>query len=360
MSFFTQFNVLDIGTHSLKFFSLDSGKYNQGYKIRDCFSENVSSGLIGGGFTNPKISDLYKFQNLLEQGFSKVSRFREGFFIAIPDRWVKFQMLETELSDEEIASSEYLLWKLKKKLMPAPLQFDCVVDYQIFSITESNGKKTAKIMAGLIHKDIIEVLSTVFCRLRVEVISFDSSTMGIYNLIEEMHPDMSIDRNLIVCHIGHETTNIKIYVKGLLDYERVIEVGGEYFGKKISELENISYSEALKIKETTKYFPVTGREILSAVMRKGIIEKIFGNWLRELQVTFKFYQDRTRISKLPQIFLSGGSSQFYGLPEFLSEYFETPCTLFNPFRGLPLDKNLSEDILQMGPMFAPSLGILVT
>ncbi|MBF0547964.1 MAG: pilus assembly protein PilM [Candidatus Riflebacteria bacterium] len=359
MGFLTQFNAVDLGTHSLKLLSLDTNSIGRGVILKDSIIEPLPDGLLSGGFTNPKIEDLSLFEKTLSNAISQISKYKEGFLVGLPERWVKIHLLDFPISDEDLSSRDFLSWKLKKRLLPPGLSSECMIDFQILSIESSQQKKTAKIMAGLIQQNIIDILSSIFVKLRMEVIGFDSSTMGIYNLLEELFPEHCFNKELIICQVGHETTNIKIFNYGILSYERVIEVGGENFGKKISEMENLSFSEAQLRKISQKYFPLTDLEILGTVPRRGILEKIFGNWLRELQVTFRFYQDRNSKTQLPPIFLTGGSSLFYGLPEFLGDYFDTSCQLFNPFKEITVPTSGNNELLDKGPMFAPSLGMLV-
>ena len=92
--------------------------------------------------------------------------------------------------------------------------------------------------------------------------------------------------------------------------------------------------------------------------KRARIEKVFGNWFRELNVTFRFFQEKYNQARLPSIFLTGGGAQFQGLPEFLSEYFSTRCLLFNPIEEMPLAQKLGPEKRRVGPAFAPCIGLL--
>ncbi len=96
----------------------------------------------------------------------------------------------------------------------------------------------------------------------------------------------------------------------------------------------------------------------SLIDKRGRIERIFGNWLRELNVTFRFFQQKYDVEVVPDVFLTGGSAMFSGLPEFLSDYLETNCMVFNPLESLKTDKKISEEVLKQGAVFAPCLGLL--
>jgi len=356
MNIFTEYVAVDIGTHSLKFFSVSGGDSGGAYIISDCREEALPPGLICGGFTNPTISQIAKFTEIFQKTMSRISSPKAGLIVGLPDRWVKLHLLEMKLKPEEVASSEYISWRLKKTLpLPSP---DTIIDHQILSQTEIDNVLQCNILAGLLRKEIVDLLSEIFLNLKIEVMAFDTSTLGVYNLLEDLHPESTLDRNVIMCHVGHEATVVKIFQNGILRYERVIEVGGEEFSRLLGESENLPFDQAHTLKTKRSFFPITAEDILTKFQQNQAIKKIFGNWLRELNVTFRFYQDKFKVMHLPRIYLTGGSCLFDGIAEFIADYFETPCERFNPLAEIPTTHKCSPDILAQGPQFAPCMGLL--
>lgn len=357
MNLYTDLVAIDIGTNSIKLVAVDPGPGRQGYVIRTMAQTELPQGLVGGDFTSPFISDLTVFKNILAGLVKKVSNTRQGFVIGLPDRWVKLHLANLELSEAERKSPGFLSWRLEKSL-PIPEGMKVLVDYQVLGQAAFGSENMFQVLAAAVKKELIEILSSLTTDLHMEVMAFDTSSLGVFNLFEESFPDKTVDQTVINLHTGHETTVIKAYNRGALMYERVIEVAGEEFAKIISELDTVNLESAMKIKEGEKFFPV-GREDVAALLNKRQrIERIFGNWLRELNVTFRFYQDKFNVSRLPTIFLTGGSAMFEGLGVFLSEYLETPCVVFNPLEEIPLAKKIDADRLRTGPVFAACLGLL--
>ncbi|MFZ2960340.1 MAG: pilus assembly protein PilM [Candidatus Ozemobacteraceae bacterium] len=358
MNIFTEYVALDIGTHAVKALSLNPGPGGAGYVISDHLQEELPQGLVSGGFTNPTVSDPAKFEKVMKLIAARLRSHKEGFLIGLPDRWVKLHLVDLTAKREEMASPEYVAWRLQKQLLPPDMVGEVVVDFQILGTFDTPDGLSCRILAGMVRKSMIDLLSGMFANLQLEVMAFDTSTLGVYNLLEDSHPEKTLDRPIILCHIGHETTVIKIFEKGILVYERVIEVGGEAFGKLLAEAENISYDEAQTQKSKRRFFPLSRQDLFAAIPQRHLFERVFGNWLRELHVTFRFYQDRGKIMGLPPIYLSGGSALFDGLPEFLTDFFETPCRRFNPLVDLPTSGEIRPDILAQGPLLAPALGLL--
>ncbi len=357
MNLYTDLVALDIGTSSIKIAAVDPGPARQGYVVRNLAMVELPQGLVGGDFTGPFISDLTVFKNTLAGLVRGVKNTRQGFVVGLPDRWVKLHLETLELSENERRFPGFLSWRLEKSL-PIPEGMKVFVDYQILGPAPTGTPGHYQVLAAAVKAEIVEILSSLTTDLHIEVMAFDTSSLGVFNLFEESFPDRTVDQTVINLHIGHETTVFKAYSRGALMYERVIEVAGEEFAKIISELDSINLETAMNTKHSEKFFP-TGRADVSELLgRRQRIERIFGNWLRELNVTFRFFQDKFNVSRLPAVFLTGGSSMFAGLETFLTEYLETPCRLFNPLAEMPLAKKVDEDKVRTGPAFAACLGLL--
>jgi type IV pilus assembly protein PilM len=234
-----------------------------------------------------------------------------------------------------------------------------IVDFQILGRISDAPDSKYRVLAAAVKKDIIEILSGLTTELGMEVMAFDTSTLGVFNLFENLRPDSCVDQTVIHCHIGHETTVIKAYGSGSLIYERVIEVGGEEFTHSISMLDQLDFESATSVKEKEKFFPSQRKDIPEMLAKRDRIEAIFGNWLRELNVTFRFFQEKFKTNKLPSIMITGGGAKFSGLAEFLSEYLDTNCLIFNPLTDIPLSGKVEKQVFESGPIAAPGIGLLV-
>lgn len=357
MNLYTDLIALDIGTSSLKLVAVDPGPGRQGYRIRCLEMAELPEGMVGGDFTRPFISDVEAFKKILDSLIRKLRSTRQGFVVGLPDRWVKLHIFDMSLSENEKKSSEFLRWRIEKNF-PAPEGMRIMVDFQILEQNPEGAEDEYRMMAAGVNRDIIDVLSSLTTELEMEVMAFDTSSLGVFNLFEEVNPDKCVDQTIINLHVGHETTVVRAYRRGTLLYERVIESAGEEFTRAIGELDSINIDCAQKAKERETFFPLDRKQVLEMLDKRPRIEKVFGNWLRELNVTFRFFQEKYNLARLPHIFMTGGSSQFIGLPEFLEEYFSSRCMIFNPLEEMPLAQKLGADAARRGPGFAPCIGLL--
>jgi Tfp pilus assembly PilM family ATPase len=357
MNLYTELVAIDIGTNSIKLAAIDHGPSKQGYIIRTLEHKELPAGLVGGDFTSPFISDMPVFKDILAGMIRKVKNSRQGYVIGLPDRWVKMHLNTIQLTDNERKSPEFLAWRLEKNL-PIPEGMKVKIDFQILRSVDSEHPADCQVLAAAVNADIIDILSRITTDLEMEVMAFDTSSLGVFNLFEEVYPEKIADQIVVNLHVGHETTVIKAYSDGALLYERVIEVAGEEFAKIISEIDTANLENAMRGKESEKFFPVTREDISLLLQKRQRIDRIFGNWLRELNVTFRFFQEKFNISRLPTIFMTGGSAMFDGLDNFLSEYFETSCFVFNPLSEIPLAKKVDASLIKRGPAFAACFGLL--
>jgi type IV pilus assembly protein PilM len=357
MNLYTELVAIDIGTSSLKLVAIDPGPGRQGYRIKKLAASELPEGLVGGDFTNPYISDVGAFKKILLELARKVKSSRQGFVVGLPDRWVKLHLFNMKLSEAEKKSSEFLSWRIEKNL-PIPEGMKVAVDYQILEQDPGSEEEQYRIMAAAVKKDLIDILSSLTTELELEVMAFDTSSLGVFNLFEEVFPDKCVDQTVINLHIGHETTVVKAYRKGAVIYERVIESAGEEFTRSLGELDSLNADCAQKAKEKEKFFPTNRAEVVELLSKRSRIEKIFGNWFREINVTFRFFQEKHTLSRLPTIFMTGGGAQIEGLAPFLSEYFSTNCMVFNPLEEMPLAQKLKPEESRLGPSFAPCIGLL--
>lgn len=59
-----------------------------------------------------------------------------------------------------------------------------------------------------------------------------------------------------------------------------------------------------------------------------------------MQKTFDYFRTTTSAQEINEIYLSGGASRTEGLLEYLTERFQLPVNIFNPFRRIRVNKRL--------------------
>lgn len=358
MKLLTEIYAIDIGTSSIKLVELKKGKSSGEYKVAHAEIAELPYDLIGGDCTTPYINDLSKFKSILQGLVKKAGNPDKEVVMALPDRWVKLYLLDIVLSESEVGNDDFLKWKIEKQI-PMAEDMDILLDYIVLDAdTNDDGDVQLKVSAAAVKKEIIEILAGITADMKLEVLNFNTSTLGLFNIYEDLHKESPEGKNVINLHIGHETTVVKAYEQGKLAYERVIEVAGEEFSKIISDVDQCDFAAATKTKQNELFFPVDRDDVLALNLKRARVEKIFDNWLRELSVTFSFFKRKFHIASLPPIFITGGGAMFKGIDIFLSEFLETKCSVFNPFNELKEIKEVSDNTKNQGAVFAACLGQL--
>jgi type IV pilus assembly protein PilM len=148
-----------------------------------------------------------------------------------------------------------------------------------------------------------------------------------------------------IIYMGKRTTNISIYRRGSLEFNRELNIGGENITLAMSGLlitpdgkVEISADQAEKIKleygvpVDLQTFPKIGDIPLTQfqAMVRPALEKIQS----ELTRTFEYYKGQTGEAKVDKIILTGGSSQTINLAKFLSEGLGIPVVTPQPLPKL--------------------------
>lgn len=362
MKLFTDLMAIDIGTHSLKLVAVTADPAVPcGYRCDEALFQPLPAGLVGGDCTHPTIRDPEGFATLVRRLLGRVKHPRDSLILGVPDRWAKLHLLSLKLKPTELESPGYLTWRLKKMLCP-PEMGAVVLDHQILATRPCDEGVECWLMAGILQEEMLGRLSRLFADLHLQLMAVDTSTLGVASLWGELAATVggtAGTESALFCHIGHETTVVKAYNEGILQYERVIEVAGAAFTELLAEAAGLTLEQAAVDKERRSFFPSDRLEVLQWLPDRVLFARIFSNWLRELHVTFKFYQDKFKIQRLPPIWLTGGSSLQAGLPAFLADYFDTPCERFNGLAALQPQAARETEAVALGAMFTPALGLLI-
>jgi type IV pilus assembly protein PilM len=79
----------------------------------------------------------------------------------------------------------------------------------------------------------------------------------------------------------------------------------------------------------------------------------------EIQKTFDFYRSTAPADRIDRILVSGGASRAEGFLEMLTERFEAPVEIFDPFRKVAFDARKFQvpDVAAIAPTSAVAVGL---
>lgn len=130
--------------------------------------------------------------------------------------------------------------------------------------------------------------------------------------------DYNVNGSNVVIDMGAENIVVNMYVKGELDFTRIIKYGGNNIDEAISEYFGIKVTEAerKKITHTDLVGIMTNDEnrVLNEVVKKEL-----NIMIEEISKIIQFYKNKKAGNTVDKIYLVGGSSKLKGLEAYMSE-----------------------------------------
>lgn len=215
------------------------------------------------------------------------------------------------MKDDEIKNA--LSYEIEQYI-PDPHNY--VIDYKYLG-TAFDDEKSVRVMIAAAPRKIIEgyVKLSDFLKLRLEAIDVYSNSL--YKAIKKTN--VSKDTTAII-DIGAELTNITIVDKGIYIFSRTMPFGGNELTQIIANTFNIDFKTAEEYKMTKKLLIAEQGEYYG--IRENMEQSLSGI-LREISRIFDFYNSMHH-KNIERIYIVGGTSQLYGLKEFMENFFKIP------------------------------------
>lgn len=183
--------------------------------------------------------------------------------------------------------------------------------------------------------------------LKINFIDVDS--LALINAFNFNYKAVQKPKTIALLNIGSIFTNLNILEEGIPALSRDMNIAGNNFTQKISEILSLDLSAA----EEFKLNP--DKERLNKVA--PLIESIASTLANEIRVSFDYYESQSA-SSVSKIFLTGGGSLFLGLKDALSNLLGIEVEIWDPFRIIKINANVNLDKLrQVGPQFAIAVGL---
>jgi Tfp pilus assembly protein PilN len=184
----------------------------------------------------------------------------------------------------------------------------------------------------------------------------DLAPMALYNSFRYSYPD--VDEPAVIIDMGARSTNL-VFVEGEKFFIRNILVGGASITTAISKEFQIGFGDAEQQKVAHGFISQGGAVEdhpdpaiagLSKVIRQAAT-RLHGEVMR----TINYYRTQQGGAQPKRVFICGGGALLGNMVEFLQEKLKLPVEVFNPLRGVQLDRGVNADNVAAD---APFLGEL--
>lgn len=202
---------------------------------------------------------------------------------------------DKKLSEEE---KDQIIFKEAWSNIPI-VKKEMLLFYQV--LNEGKSKIDFLIVAAM--KSIVAEWHEFFRKNNFEVILFDVETLANYRSIYT-----NSRKPVCIIDIGADTTNLSIFFRGKMIFEREINIAGEDLTLEIVKTLNITEEEAERKKieiglskpEEPFFTPII---------------KILENLLEEVKICLSSFEKKNQL-KIESLFFVGGTSKLRGLPDY--------------------------------------------
>jgi type IV pilus assembly protein PilM len=230
-----------------------------------------------------------------------------------------------------------------RKYIPVPIS-DVTLDWAEVEMRAGTADDSRDVLLAAIQNDALNrfkgLLQAIeFPSAPTEIECF-SAIRGLFNPTEE---------NVAIIDIGAVSTKMYLIHKGLLQRVYRVRAGGALCTEAMVKELSLSFSEAEELKRT-----ITQTDERFVTVQK-INHNHYSRPLRELTQVIEEYETRTA-TKIMQVYLIGGGSQFSGLSTYIGSQLFRPVSLALPFNKVAYPAFMEDTMNEIGAGFVVALG----
>ncbi|MBA7495634.1 Cell division protein FtsA [subsurface metagenome] len=329
--------AIDFGARSIKVAKVH--RISDGYEL-DNYGVTLSpkESIVNGEILNPiAVADVLT-EILRESGIND----RKAIIAITGQKVIIREIVLPLMEDKELMAG--VIWEAPK-YVPYDLDESIIDAEKVDEFVEKDGNKMMRVLLVAAPKSIIQPYMEVLKKARilpkiVDVVSSANIRVFENHLTdkkEEEKEGIIID---IILSIGASSTILTLVGKSNLKFTRNILVGGNDISKAIAKSLNISFDEAEKLKRETKIVLDPEAKEEKRNESEKIIVKTLDQITKEVRKSLSYYKTQSQKVKYNKMILSGGCANINNIKDLLSEQFEIPVIIGNPFEDLKIDKRV--------------------
>ena len=241
------------------------------------------------------------------------------------------------VSDDKV---EQIIGLEARQNVPFPLN-EVAWDFE-FVGEQSPAEREAVLVA--MKSDALNEINDIVTEPGIKTAGVDLAPMAIFNCFRYCYPE--VGESVVIVDLGARSTNL-IFVEGDRMFTRNLLVGGAAVTGAVAKEFGLGFGDAEQQKCSHGFVALGGTvedhsdpalAALSKVIRNSMT-RLHGEVLR----TINYYRSQQGGSAPQRIFLCGGGAQMGYVAEFFQEKFKLPVEIFNPLRGVQLDRGVNAD-----------------
>ncbi len=318
---------LDLGTHSIKIavvekigprFRLAKWKCSEMYTGGNRYDPEGPKKSIAV----PQLMNMMNELGLVPKRIKRLASCIGGQQVAVKEI---SSLMQTEA---EMYSS--LLLEARKHI---PLDgSETVVDYQIMGDDITDSDKVRILLVATTrknyetHQDFLREIE-----LKPGIIDVDSLASLNSYIIHSQMPDEGV---AIFLNIGAKRTVLSVYGRRDMFFSRDLPIGGQTFTEELMNGYGLDYQEAEKVKFEQGMEPDLEKKSNGGASLSLAERSAFEKLGDEINRSLRFYVKESGQSVFTHFVLMGGSAMLKDMDTYLSNKFNLPIELYNPFNQL--------------------------
>ena len=327
--------AIDFGARSIKVAKVH--KVSDGYELDNYGITLSPEGAIANGeIINPIVVADVLIELLKDSGI----RDRKAIIAITRQKVIVREIILPLMEDKELMAG--VMWEAPK-YVPYDLD-DSIIDAEkVEEFVEKDGNKMMRVLLVAVPKSSLQPYMEVLKKVRiipkiVDVISSANIRVFKNYLTDKKEEEKEGSIIDIIISIGASSTILSLVEEGNLKFTRNILIGGNDITKALAKSLNISFDEAEKLKRDTKIVLGLEEDKEKKDDSEKIIIKILNQITKEVRKSLSYYKTQSQKVKYNKMILSGGCANISNIKDLLSEQFEIPVIIGNPFEGIKIDE----------------------
>ncbi|MDJ0834911.1 MAG: type IV pilus assembly protein PilM [Acidobacteriota bacterium] len=310
---------LDVGSSSIKLVELKPHKGDSKWKLVNIGLVSLSPEVIVDG----SIMDATMVVDAIAQLFGENKVKGGDVAISVSGHSVIIKKITMAyMAEEELAES--IRWEAESYI---PFDIDDVnLDYQVLDEADRGDGNMDVLLVAAKKEKVSEYVSVVQQAGKTPVV-VDVDSFALQNSLTANYELSDLQVTALI-NIGASVMNINIMQGNNPIFWRDISFGGNIYTDAIQKDLGVDFDTAEQLKRGES---VEGFDFERVI---PIIKSVTVDLGVEVQKTFDFFKATTSAEKINRIMMTGGSSKILNLDEFLSERFEAPVEMLNPFQNI--------------------------
>ena len=333
---------LDIGSSAVK--AVELKPVGRSYKVVTYGSEPLPADSIVDGAINDAAAVSDAIRRLFQ---SRRIRTKEVALSLSGSAVIVKKITLPAMTDAELADS--ISWEAEQYI-PFDIQ-DVNIDYQVLDRSAADGRNTMDVLLVAAKKEKIADYTGVISQAGRTAVVVDVDAFALQNVYEVNY---GVDPGAIVALLdaGASATTVNILSGEQSVFTRDISLGGRAYADALQRELNVPAPAADQLKRGETAEGVTFDEA------RPVLRAVTENVMLEIQKTFDFYKNTAPSDRIDRIVVSGGASRAEGFSDALTERFNSPVEMLDPFRRVSFDgRKLAADVAHAGATAAVAVGL---